>query len=367
MARTIVISISIILIHINSFSIDFKKIEEHVKNTPKAVTKSVNELSKYLVSPFKNDDEKFASIYFWVAKNISYSVEMKNANITYNVNKELVDYVIKNKKGVCQHYSELFNELSNLAGLESFLILGYGKERGKVMDLAHAWNAIRINKNWYFIDATWGAGYIQNNKFKKEFDLKYFMVKPEEFIKDHISFDPMWQLIDKPLKYEEFNSGKSSNIKSKKFDFNDTIKNYFLMDKKNQLISTIRRMNENGQKNKLVNDKLKSENEHLNYLNQKTEVDKINDAVSHYNKAVDKFNNFNSLLNKKNAGKKISYSELETEIKSSENEANAAKNIYLGVNSSDKSINSTKNQSLKQIEKMLNLIEKQKAVIKKYK
>ena len=73
MKQFIIILISVVFIQTYSFSIDFEKIGNHVKNTPKSVTKSTTDLSKYLVKPFNKDAEKFAAIYFWVAKNITYA------------------------------------------------------------------------------------------------------------------------------------------------------------------------------------------------------------------------------------------------------------------------------------------------------
>jgi len=367
MKQIILLLLSVFFIQTSIFSIDFEKIEKHVKNTPTSVTKSMQELSKYLVKPFKNENEKFAAIYFWVAKNITYAVELKNAGIKYRNNNELLNYVLKNKRGVCQHYSELFTELSRLAGLESYVIDGYGKEFGKVMKLAHAWNAIRIKKEWYFIDATWGAGYLHNNKFKQEFDLKYFMVKPDVSIKDHIAFDPMWQLLEKPLKYEEFNTGKLNNKSKKKFNFNDTIKNHLALNLKQQVRNEIRRVSNNGVKNRLVQNKLLESKAYLSYLMQKTEINKINDAVKYFNSGIDKFNSFSKLLNKKNKGQNVSYSQLINLLTSSEKDVKKSKEIYLKVNSDNKNVMKAKKQALKDIGGVLITIKKQKESIKRYK
>jgi len=104
-----------LLISQNLFSIDFKKIEEHVNSTPYSSTKSTVELSKYLTGIFEQDDEKFAAIYFWIGKNIRYDVSQMNSGRKYFSTKELINEILSHKKGVCQHYSELFHELSRLA------------------------------------------------------------------------------------------------------------------------------------------------------------------------------------------------------------------------------------------------------------
>jgi len=291
----IIIIISVFFIQTCAFSIDIDKIKKHVKNTPTSVTKSMPKLSSYLVKPFKNEDEKFAAIYFWIAKNISYAVDLRDAGVTYKNNNELLDYVLKHKRGVCQHYSELFTELSRLAGLESYVIEGYAKEFGKVMKLAHAWNAVRIKKEWYFIDVTWGSGYVNKNKFIKKFDFKYFMVKPDVSIKDHIAFDPIWQLLEVPYRYEEFKLGKLKNNSNKKLDFNVAIKKHLALNLKQQVKNKIKRINANGEKNRLVQNELKELNAYLSYLMQKTEINKVNDAVRYFNSTQVLINLINSV------------------------------------------------------------------------
>ncbi|MCF6241740.1 MAG: hypothetical protein L3J74_10390, partial [Bacteroidales bacterium] len=235
------------------YSIDFEKIERYVDKTPVSKTKSTRDLSNYLTKPFDHENEKFAAIYFWVAKNIDYDVKSRYETPLYSTVEEIVHEVMRKKKGVCQHYSELFNELSKLAGLTSYVVNGYGKEFGKVMNLAHAWNVIRVNGAYYFVDATWGAGHInQEGKYERNFSLEYFMVKPEVFIDDHISFDPMWQLLKRPLYFEEFENGFDYTVKRPIFNYVDTIEQYFLLSPIEQIKSKIRRIEQNGQANRLV-------------------------------------------------------------------------------------------------------------------
>ena len=274
------------------FSIDFKKIKEHVDRTPKSKAKTTELLSNYLTEPFKLEDEKFAAIYFWIAKNINYDISKRNLNRTYLYSSELVEEVMKNRKGVCQHYAELFNELSRLSGLESYVVSGYGKEFGEVMNLPHAWNAIKINEKWYFIDVTWGAGYLYQGKYKKDFQLKYFMVEPNKFIEDHIAFDPMWQLMDFPIKYDEFDFGTINNKSSKVFYYNDTIKDYFKQSEIEQAKCVIRRMESNGRRNKLVVAELKYKKEYLNIALKNIEIENLNNGNYYYNMAVKQLNEF---------------------------------------------------------------------------
>ena len=355
-----ILSLILFLSSIHIKSIDYKKIEEHVKNTPQSITKSTTALSKYLTESFENEDEKFAAIYFWVGKNIRYDIGQVNNGRKYSSTKELINEVLKYRKGVCQHYSEVFNELSRLANLKSYVVTGYGKELGKVMNLAHAWNAIEVGNEWLFVDATWGAGYINQGKYKKDFKLKYFMVKPEKFIIDHIPFDPMWQLIPYPIKYEEFNYGTKSNESQKKFMYNDSIRSYLKLSEIDRKTDRIRRIESNGRRNKLVITELKHEREYVGIAQKNKEIRRLNTGNYYFNEAAKQLNEYYKLKQKKNKGKKISNSKLLTEINSIEKKVALAKKNYAQIKSNDPLILKKKREANSMVKKIEKIIDQQK-------
>ena len=363
------LKVSTIVIMLFSYSIhlcaiDYKKIEEHVNNTPYESTKSTITLSTYLTNIFENEDEKFAAIYYWVGKNIKYDVHQMTKSRKYFSTKELINEVLKYKKGVCQHYSELFNELSLLAGLKSYVVTGYGKEHGKVMDLAHAWNAIRIDNIWYFADVTWGAGYLQKSKFKQDFKIKYFMVTPEKFIKDHIPFDPMWQLLPYPIKYQEFNFGTKDNEAQNKFMYNDSINNYFKLLEINRKTDRIRRIESNGQRNKLVIAELKNEYEYVLITQKNEEIQKLNTGNYYFNESAKQLNEYYKLKNKKSKGAKLSNTKLLTEIISIEKKVALAKKNYTQIKSKDPLILKKKREANSMVKKIEKIIKQEKEYLK---
>ncbi len=359
--KRLILTFAILLSQQYLFSIDFKKIEAHVNNTPASSTKSTAKLSKYLTEAFKQEDEKFAAIYFWVGKNISYNLKQRNSNKKYSSINEIVDEVMKHRNGVCQHYSELFNELSLLAGLESYVVSGYGKEYGKVMNLAHAWNAIKVNNEWYLVDATWGAGYIFQGEYKKDFQLKYFMVKPDKFIVDHIPFDPMWQLLPYPITFDEFDFGTKKNTKQKKFNYNDSIIKHVKLPVIEQKINTIRRIELNGKRNKLVLIELKQEREYLKTAKKNEEITSLNLGNDYFNQAVKQLNAFYDKKQKKG----ISNSELLSELSLIEKNLNIAKKHYAKVKTPDKDILNKLKQVNAGVSKFEKIIKQQKEYLKK--
>jgi len=65
-------------------------------------------------------------------------------------------------------------------------------------DPNHAWNAVYLNENWWLLDPTWGAGYVDDNKnFIQQYSEHYFLTDPKQFIYDHFPEDTNWQLLEK--------------------------------------------------------------------------------------------------------------------------------------------------------------------------
>ncbi|MEZ0369363.1 MAG: hypothetical protein ACAI44_09790, partial [Candidatus Sericytochromatia bacterium] len=69
---------------------------------------------------------------------------------------------------------------------------------GDVAGSSHAWNAVQIGGKWYLLDATWGAGYVENLKFTRRYTSAYLLTPPEIFSIDHLPEEDKWQL-RKPL------------------------------------------------------------------------------------------------------------------------------------------------------------------------
>lgn len=53
--------------------------------------------------------------------------------------------ILLEKKGVCESYAYCFNHAMAMLGIDSLLL--HSKE--------HAWNAVRLDKKWYYVDVTW--------------------------------------------------------------------------------------------------------------------------------------------------------------------------------------------------------------------
>jgi Transglutaminase-like superfamily len=193
-------------------------------------------ITAFVNATFQSQEDRARAYYTWIALNISYDVEhMNELNLlkTYNVssissyNQKSAD-VLKNKKAVCEGYSNLMVDFCATSSIPCFLVCGYTKTPGgDIPDILHAWNVLRIDSAWCMLDITWSSGYVNPmNTFVKRFSNLYFLPKPKNFIKDHLPLDPMWQLLKNPFTKKDFENDSLVVSHSSVFNFPDSIKAY---------------------------------------------------------------------------------------------------------------------------------------------
>ncbi len=101
--------------------------------------------------------------------------------------KDEIDYlrticgVFLNGKAVCEGYTRAMQYLLQKCGIESAEAVGYIiKEKGET-DSAHAWNIIKLDGSYYYIDATWddSSNTVQTVK-KNDLGFDYYCITTEE-------------------------------------------------------------------------------------------------------------------------------------------------------------------------------------------
>jgi hypothetical protein len=184
----------------------FAAIDRHALKAPASAKNSVKALAAYLTKPAQNDLQKARALYRWVTANIAYDTQGYFSGSFGDLSPQ---GVLRSGKGVCSGYSRLYKALADAAGLECVEISGHAKGYGyypgqSVDDVNHAWNAVKINKKWYLIDSTWGAGALYQGRFMRRFKDHFFMTPPEIFIYRHYPQEKKWQLLEKPISKAEY-------------------------------------------------------------------------------------------------------------------------------------------------------------------
>jgi len=210
---------------------------------------SADDLIKLVNTDFSKQDEKARAVFRWVATNISYDVDLAESmnytsknSFSYKTEKEreikdkkfkldLVSSTMNTKKTVCHGYAALMEYLYLKLGLESTIVFGNLKadpsQIGEMPDVTnHAWNVVKIDDYWQFVDVTLAAGFVSSNTnlFKFYFNDAYFFTPPERFFLNHYPTDEKWLLVAKSKKDFAplpvfFGSYLNKNIKSLKLGY----------------------------------------------------------------------------------------------------------------------------------------------------
>ncbi|MEM9509284.1 MAG: transglutaminase domain-containing protein [Cyanobacteria bacterium P01_E01_bin.35] len=187
---------------------DLTKIDLLAKNLNYSGT-SVEELATLLAQNAITETEKARIIYAWITQHIAYDLTAYN-DAVYNDKYPDVEAetVLRDRQTICSGYSNLYFALAEAMNLESAIVIGHAKgatpNLERFQDVNHSWNAVRIDGEWYLLDATWGAGSIVDGQFSFEYKPYYFATAPEELINHHFPKDLGWQLLAQTYTREDF-------------------------------------------------------------------------------------------------------------------------------------------------------------------
>ncbi|NTW32552.1 MAG: hypothetical protein HGB12_08010 [Bacteroidetes bacterium] len=281
-------------------------IDKIMLKIPDSLTTSTQRLASFINSNYSNQNDKSRAVFIWIAKNIQYDLDNMFAINFYQNTDEVIDIVLKTRKGICMHFAELFSDVANKVGIKSYVVSGYTKQNGFVEYIPHAWCVANIDSSWYMFDPTWGSGYVENSHFIKTINNFYFKALPTKIIKSHMPFDPMWQFLNRIITCQEFYDGKlQENAKKPYFNFRDTLLCYEKQSELERLISSSNRIEKNGVKSSLVFEKLEHNKRQIDYYqkqieykNNKLIADQFNSAANSYNIGVNSLNIFISYKNK---------------------------------------------------------------------
>ncbi|MGX8680639.1 MAG: transglutaminase domain-containing protein [bacterium] len=114
------------------------------------------------------DYQKIVKIHDYIIDHVTYDYDTADGvKARYYAYNALIE-----GKGVCQSYASLFLIMCRLAHVDSRVVIGTA-EGGR-----HAWNIVKLNQKYYYVDATWDD---QMNK------RAYFLKGSKQFDQDHVA------------------------------------------------------------------------------------------------------------------------------------------------------------------------------------
>lgn len=138
-------------------------------------------------SQYSDTYDKVKYVHDYLVKHITYdhtAAEESNQTIRSTATEHALSVygALVNGKSICGGYSESFYLLMNAMGVECYYLQGYAGEY-------HAWNYLKIDGNYYYMDVTWDDVNLKDANGQPEYPqgvvYTYFCITSEEMGRSH--------------------------------------------------------------------------------------------------------------------------------------------------------------------------------------
>jgi transglutaminase/protease-like cytokinesis protein 3 len=252
---------------------------------------SLHDLAKKAKSTTNDQKEQLNILLHWTYNNITGDSE----RFFYGGELQNIEKTVKSGKGLCEDYTLIFNQYCKLLDIKSIRVDGYikpinFKENDKLERPNHTWNAVFIGQNWLLCDLFWSTTSLNfSNTFTNKINPKYFLSEGEIFIETHLPCDPIFQLLNNPIKLEAFTNlveGYNKGFrKDETIEYKTEINKLLLLDKNELLLKIARNTfsyNKNNP-NSLIEELF---NYGVDILNNKSStIKQLNKAKSYFKEA----------------------------------------------------------------------------------
>ena len=322
-------------------------------------------------------EDTLYSVFSWITENIAYdNRKLKRLEEQVSNNSKgksefdseaekrsyMLTQVLNDKKGVCDDYTLLFDTLLTRLGYESVVIEGYTKDSdGRLnRNIGHSWTAVKTKGEWLLFDPTWAAGYTDDKgRYVKKYNPKWYAISPHEMLQTHMPYDPLWQLVDNPVRYRTFEQEASFITDGGHFNYDSIIIASKSMTRPETIEAELMRSEAMGDAMYLVNRWRKSQRSWLEYYSNTVKVDNINNANEMAGKAIDHFNNYMKAKSKRFKGEKWSLETAVENLNKAHELLTKASSIFKNTEVSGREAKISLNQSARQTDKILSHIERE--------
>ena len=114
----------------------------HAINNAKEAELILIDTVNTITNPGMSDTEKIKACHDWIVNKMNYESAPEGTTS--------VESCVFYGKGVCHQYTQVFEYMMDVLGIESQYLLGFSGTGG-----AHGWNRVKVDGVWKYIDCTW--------------------------------------------------------------------------------------------------------------------------------------------------------------------------------------------------------------------
>ncbi|MBR1591931.1 MAG: hypothetical protein IJ666_02845 [Ruminococcus sp.] len=156
-----------------STKIEFNILNNYSADELSEMHSRLTDTAQYIASLAENcesDYEKILFVHDYIIKHTEYDFD--GAGSGQNGIWGTAYGCLVNGSAICQGYSEAFLEIMNKLGIECGVCAG-DSERGR-----HAWNYVKLNDKYYWLDLTWDDPESSESEYGR-LEHKYFLINDE--------------------------------------------------------------------------------------------------------------------------------------------------------------------------------------------
>lgn len=157
----------------NRVKIDFTLSYRMSREEEKWVMGEIRRILKQITHKAMKNVEKVVAVHDYIIRAYDYEMQTQGSPFT-------VYTFMHEKQGVCMAYALLFEKMMEELGVVCYYVVG--KADGE-SDLGHAWNMVKLDGEWYHVDATWND--LGTKTATHEIRYRYFLRSDEFFKQDH--------------------------------------------------------------------------------------------------------------------------------------------------------------------------------------
>lgn len=105
-----------------------------------------------LIKNDMSDFEKVLTVHNYLCMDVEYAYDEFASGTVTELQHSALGAII-DKRAVCDGYSKAFSYYMDKLGITSYLVTGTATTGGVVV--SHAWNQVKLDGKWYFVDVSW--------------------------------------------------------------------------------------------------------------------------------------------------------------------------------------------------------------------